>query len=479
MNLRLSKSKIQYFLQCPKRLYLDVHQPDMAEDTGNEMQIQAGERVGEIARTLFPGGVLIPYGETMLAETENHLNQGLELPLYEATFNHADVLVRADILLPVTKGFDLYEVKSASSVKPEYFSDCAIQTWVMNESGHRINNVYLSHINTGFVYTKEGDYKGLLNHAELTRPVMDNLIKAGQWVEDAYAVLKGDLPDVKTGSQCNSPYQCPFYNTCHGKQPKYPVTTLPYGGNMVKGLLADGIYDIRDIPEDRLTSEKHLMVYKSVRSGKVWIDPELRLILSKLTYPRYYIDFETINPAVPVWLDTRPYQQLPFQWSCHIEKSPGNIEHTEFLDITGKSPMRDFTSSLIDTLDDEGPVIVYSSFEKSRLTEMAKRFPEFADAIESIISRIVDLLPLMKKHYYHPEMHGSWSIKYVLPTIVPELSYADLEEVQHGGAAQAAFIESISPETSDDRKSSLKRNMLKYCELDTLAMVEIVNKLAD
>jgi hypothetical protein len=191
-------------------------------------------------------------------------------------------------------------------------------------------------------------------------------------------------------------------------------------------------------------------------------------------YPRYYLDFETIQFAVPIWIGTRLYQQLPFQCSCQIEDARSEINHEDFLNISGEYPLKPFINKLIKLLGDNGPIFVYSAFEKSRLSELACFFPERSDAIEKIKDRLVDLLPLVRNHYYHPDMKGSFSIKALLHTVAPEMDYSNLEEVQDETSSQPAFLEAINVETSSDRKKDLRRKMLKYCNMDTIAMVKLV-----
>ena len=274
--------------------------------------------------------------------------------------------------------------------------------------------------------------------------------------------------------QCNNPYDCPFIEYCDPVTTEYPVECLPHGTRTAIALRNEGVRDIRDIPAGRLSSENHERVRRVTISGQHELEPAARLEMLDLDYPRYYIDFETIMFAIPRWLGSRPYRQIPFQWSCHIEKAPGELSHVEFLDTSGHDPSRAFIESLIEAVGEKGPILVYNAgFENTRLKEMAERFVEHEAAVASIIDRVVDLLPIARKHYYHPDMKGSWSIKNVLPTIAPELDYANLEEVQHGGAAQDAFIEAIHPDTTERRKQAIRNNLIEYCKLDTFAMVKI------
>jgi hypothetical protein len=186
------------------------------------------------------------------------------------------------------------------------------------------------------------------------------------------------------------------------------------------------------------------------------------------------LDFETLAPAVPIFAGTRPFEALPFQWSCHVEKSPGAIEHTEFLDLGAEPPMRRLAESLLTTLGTTGPILAYTPYERRVLRELAARYADLAAPLAAVAERIVDLHPPTRQHYYHPAMQGSWSIKAVLPTVAPDLSYASLGDVQDGLAAQTAYVEAIAPATSDTRRAALRKALLDYCRQDTLALVRLV-----
>jgi len=477
---RLSKSKILAGLQCPKRLYLEIFHGELAEVGEHAQRLFAiGHEVGEVAQRLHPDGILIQHQENLsraLEETRQLLAQASLAPLFEATFSEEGVLVRVDILERNASGLVLTEVKAATSVKAQYYPDCAIQAWVVAQAGYRLDAVNLAHVDNSFVYEEEGDYTGLLRPVDVTAEVGELLPEVAGWVRRCQEILEGDMPDIETGPQCHDPYDCPFLHHCNKIHTEYPVTTLPRGGRVAAELLEEGVVDIRDIPPGRLTNERHIRIHEAVLSGEPFLDPEARSIVRALPYPRYYLDFETIAFAVPIWLGTRPYQQLPFQWSCHIEQAPGEMRHEEFLDISGEAPMRRFAERLIEVVGDTGPVIVYNAgFENRIMRELGKMFPDLSSALEAIKDRVFDLLPVARNHYYHPAMHGTWSIKAVLPTVAPDLGYQMLEEVQHGGEAQEAYLECIHPETSPERKLELERQLKAYCALDTLAMVRIAH----
>lgn len=475
----LSKSKIIAGLQCPKRLYLEVHHPDLAEvSEESERKFEIGHQVGEVATHQFPGGVMIEFDDGLshaLKETRKILSESPDIPVYEATFSKGGVLVRADIFLKEKTGYRLVEVKASTSVKDYYLNDVAIQAWTVTEAGYPLDRMELAHIDNTFVYQGDGDYEGLFRYEDVKERALPLVDSVPKWVDEFKQVLQGDMPEIGIGSHCHDPFDCEFIGYCSPEDcPEYPVSILPRGGKIIDELIEEGIEDVRDIPDGRLSNQNHERVRRVTVSGVPEIAPEIRAFMKGLSYPRYYIDFETAQFAVPIWVGTRPYEQLPVQWSCHVENETGELEHREFLDISGNAPMKDFAESLIAAVGEQGAIIVYSSYEKTILRKLAEMHPEHSQEIERIIERLVDLLSVVRNHYYHPQMMGSWSIKAVLPTVAPDLNYSELEEIAEGGAAQVAYLEAIDPETTDERRNEIKDRLLEYCKLDTFALVKMV-----
>ena len=488
----LSKSRLNDFRQCPRRLYLSVHHPELKQESDDSQQnFATGNEVGEIARAFHPEGILIEQQNLSdaLRATETLIAGKPRRPLFEATFQHNGLLVRADLLLPAKRGWHLVEVKSSGEVKPYHLEDAAIQTHVLRSSGINVARVAIQHLNTKFVYPGKSCYHQVKRNGEINSLFMqedvtdklDELIgEVPKWVSGAQATLAGKMPPP-TGN-CEKPFPCPFQEYCYPaeSQPEYPVTLLPQanGKKIAADLLEQGYDDLRKVPLALLKNETHQRIWNATRTGKHYLGKGAADALSALPYPRYFHDFETINPAVPTWKGTSPYQQVPFQWSCHIQRRTGKLDHKMFLDLSGNDPSRNCAETLIAALGKRGPVFVYNqSFEINRLKELAGRYADLAEELGAIIKRIVDLLPITREHYYHPDMKGSWSIKAVLPTIAPDLDYANLEEVQDGGAAQAAYLEAIHPETTVDRKREREKQLRVYCERDTEAMVRLAQFL--
>lgn len=475
----LSKSRILLHRQCPKRLWLKVYRPELEEvDDSNQARFATGTYVGELAQQLYPNGVLID-GDNLgkaVADTQAVL-AGEKRPIFEATLQAGGLLIRADLMLPDQDGYRMVEVKSSTGVKGYHLTDAAIQSWVAQQANLPLTSVEIAHIDNSFVYSG-GDYQGLFHYADVSEQISCMKDEVPNWIKAAQETLSGEEPCIATGDQCNSPFPCSFTDYCSPEaesESTFPPEVLPYGGTLAATLRAEGYTDLRDVPEARMESWKHQRVWRATKDGQAELNPEAGKIIASLPYPRYYIDFETINPAVPIWAGTRPYMQVPFQWSCHVETTSDVMSHCAFLADGQSDPRRPFAESLIDAIGTNGPVFVYNApFERSRMQELAEYYPDLAPALEAGIDRIVDLLPIARDHYYHPEMRGSWSIKAVLPTIAPDLAYDNLE-VANGGMAQDAFTEIMQAETLPERRQQLHDALLLYCERDTLAMVRIAH----
>jgi len=471
-------------MQCPKRLYLTINPPEVTaeEERGECLPILNGYAVGDMACELYPG-VMVEYDHGLSAaikETERLVRDQSVKRIHEATFNFSDVLVRVDLLERTDAGWILTEVKGSTSVKAYHLDDAAIQTWVLQGCGLTIDAVHLMHVNNQFVYGGDGNYQGLLVAEDISATVFPRLDTiAGQ--KDAFMqMLQGDEPDIGMGAHCYSPFECDFCSYCKPDDgPAYPITVLPrMHAPQREALQADGYVDLRDIPDGVLTNWNQQRVWRATCSGAAEFDAAEIRALKELPWPRYYLDFETIALAVPRWKGVRPYMQVPFQWSCHIHCEDKQLRHVEFLDTTGDDPRRACAETLVKHIGRDGVLIAYNAgFERRVIRELAELYPDLSDALLDMTERFVDLLPITRNAYYHPSQMGSWSIKAVLPALVPELSYADLDGVHHGEEAQLAWLKASNMD--DEQRSILNQQLKAYCKLDTLAMVKIVDALLD
>lgn len=486
----LSKSKLISAWQCPKKLHLEKHHPELAVvSPQTESLFATGHLVGKISQQLYGTreSVEIPFNRNMhimVRETQRLLESGADFPIFEASFRVENVLVRVDILVPDDDGWSAIEVKASTSVKDYHVLDCAIQDWVMRTSGLPLKSISLAHINNQFVYEGDGDYHGLLEQVDLTDDVRTVEPTVVDMISKARDAVLGYFPEVFVGSQCNKPYDCQFQEHCWPSDTEYPVRGL--GGSKAKlgQYVASGARDIRDVAADDISADTQLRIHRVTCAGEPEVLGNARRILESLDYPRYYLDFETIAPAVPFWAGTRPYAAVPVQWSCHIDDGTGDgslaaMRHEEFLDLSGKAPMRTLAEKLIECLGDDGPVLMYTNYEERVIEGLIELFPDLKAPLRAIIGRLFDLHPVVKDNYYHPDMLGSWSIKAVLPTIARHMDYANLEGIKEGTGASDGFVEAIDPETFDKRRAVLEEQLLRYCRFDTEAMVEIVRFFTD
>lgn len=481
-NRGLSKSRIIAHRQCPKRLWLKSYRPDLEEvDDESQARMASGTRAGEIAQSLFPKGILIDREdmEKALIDTQKALGQKPRRPIFEAGFRANGILVFIDLLLPSNKGYRLAEVKSSTGIKDYHYEDAAIQTWVVEEAGISISKVEIAHIDNTFVYQGDGEYKGLFTFAGITKDIRPLVSQVPKWAAEARKTLSGDEPNVSVGDHCHDPFDCPFIKYCAPQsddaESGYPPETLSYGRKLAATLRMEGYNDLRDVPEDRLEKPKHKRQRRAALNSKPELDPEAGEMIRNLPFPRFYLDFETISLAMPIWRGTRPYQKIPFQWSCHSEMEDGTVTHRYFLTDGLNDPRKAFVDSMLTALGEHGPIFAYkASFEIGRIKELAEAFPQIAKPLLAIVNRIIDLLPIARAHYYHQDMHGSWSLKNVIPTIAPDLRYDEMD-VGDGGAAESAFREILDPATAHDRKDFLRRALLEYCERDTLALVKMAH----
>jgi hypothetical protein len=479
----LSKSKLTTFEQCSRRLWQQVHAPERAEvDDEQEARMATGHTVGEIACDLWPSGVMVEADKGLgaaLTTTRELIEAGHPGPIFEATFEHDGVLIRADILSrDGAGGWHLAEVKSSTSVKDYHLGDLATQVWVLNEAGLKLSGAAIRHIDTSFVLQPEGNFAGLFADADCLADIGAVVRDRTQVVAAARSVLAGDEPVITPGNQCSNPFDCEFWGWCTRDVPagpEWPVDILPNGGG--KRWRAQGVENLLELDESAL-SVRHAMVLAATRDDIPYHDDEgARSAMKNWGWPRAWLDFETINPGIPRWAGTRPYQQVPFQFSLHLEQKDGTITHHEFLDISGDDPRRLCAEALIAMVPEGATIIAYSAgFERGVLRNLAEVYPELALRLIAMAEATQDLLPVARAHWYHRDQRGSWSIKAVLPT-VGVLDYAGME-VKDGAEAQAAYLEAIHPGTETIRKRNLEEGLRVYCERDTWAMIAIARKLA-
>jgi predicted RecB family nuclease len=487
VTTKLSKSRFVAGCQCLKRLYLQVHQPTLVAepDEATEAIIEQGREVGILARQLFPGGVEVRSEGALdqAIRATRELTANHEVPaIFEGTFEHGGVLVRVDILHRRRDGrWRLIEVKSTTDVKDHHVGDVAIQHRVVTRSGVDLAASCLAHVSRDYVY--EGgpiDASRFFRIRNLTRQVERLQTELTVQLRSEFQILAmPEAPNIPAGRQCSDPFTCEFFDHCNPPLPDDHILQLPrIHASTVAKLVELGVESIHDIPEDYPLSVRLRRACTSVQMRKPWYGSELRDELEKLKYPIYFADFETVNPALPRFASMRPYDQIPFQWSVHVQRQPGSVpEHFEFLATDKSDPRKAFISALCDVIGDRGSIVVYSQqFESQRLLDLASWLPEFSGRIKKIQGRLWDLLPIVRNHIYHPAFGGSYSLKSVLPALVPEMTYEGME-VADGQAAGLAWESLICGDCSEAERQRKRKTLLEYCCQDTLGMVRLVEKL--
>ena len=505
----LSKSRLLAYRQCAKRLWLTVNAPQLLEDSSTtQASYAAGHRLGGIAQDIFnPNGrshifdVMGDGVSAVLAGTQRMISTtGTKLrkrtTLFEAGFEAAGVRAFVDVLQPVRGPADLpsrwgiVEVKSGGEVKDVYFEDVAIQYYAAIEAGLELDCIAIAHVDTSWTYEGDEQYGGLLKLVDATHEIQGLVQAVPGWVIEAQAVLrKRAAPARKTGAHCTDPYPCGFLAHCHSNEPvvEHPVQWLPRVSTKAlrEHLQKPQVRSIRDVPAD-LLDVSQLRVKQATSTGRAFVDKKgLAKALVAHGKPCFFLDFETTSDVVPRWAGTRAYQAVPFQFSLHRVGARGGVGHTGFLDISGHDPRLPLAKALVKACGTSGVIFAYNSVFESRCLRMLAdyavgeaRKPRLARALLAIRARLVDMLPLMREHYYHPSQQGSWSLKAIVPALVPELSYDGLNGVQNGGDAQTAYLEVIDCETTAVRKKELRQQLIRYCTLDTLALVEIWRKFS-
>ena len=478
----LSKSLYIRGLQCHKSLFLQKYNPDLKDDISDSQEaiFQGGRDVGTLAWELFPGGVEIPYEglshQEQLDLTQSKIQEG-QKTIYEATFSYQGIFVKVDILHKGKTGWDIYEVKASTKVKDVHIDDVAVQYYVVSGTALPVSRAYLVHINNKYVRKGDIDVTKLFTKEDLTEEVIEKQSSIKKESKKQKKMLQGKEPNIDIGSYCDDPYTCDFHDHCWSHVPEDSVFDIK--GRIDRfSLYNEGYLSMYDVPQDRLKPDQ-IMQIEYNRNKQVKTDRKnIQTFLKTVKYPLAFFDFETFMAAVPPYDGIKPYQQIPFQYSLHIlEKPDGKLQHHEYLARPRQDPREDLTNNLINQMPDKGSVLVYNqSFEIGILKNLAELFPQQKKKIEKIISNVVDLMaPFKNRDIYHWQMNGSFSLKAVLPAMVSQLSYEHLD-VSDGGMAMEAYA---AMNQTDDKKeiARIRKSLLEYCKMDTLAMVEIIKKL--
>ncbi len=484
----LSKSKYIAGCQCARRVWLACREPSLASEASPAQQalFDTGSQVGVRAHALFPGGVAVEepawkHAEAVARTAKLMADEGVPA-IFEAAFEHRGVRIRVDVLERLRPDrWGLREVKAATTRKDVHLDDVAVQRFVLDGSGVRIPSVELMLVDREFVRGEgEIDWPRFFKRIEVTDDVDAVLAEVPGRVAAMHEILEeAAAPEVEPDGHCFYPYDCEYWAACTRAKPADWIYNLPsLTGERLDQLRASGIERIGEIPSDVQLTELQARARDAVRSGEVGVAPGLAEALGAAGPPAFYLDFETLNAAIPLWPGTRPYDQIPFQWSLHHVDAQGALSHREFLAAGRGDPRRELAEALLEALGNDGPpVLVYSAFESGVLRALADALPDRAAPLESVRARLVDLLPIVRAHVYHRDFGRSFSLKSVAPALVPGFGYADLDGVAVGGEASAAFAKIAAGLVERGGEQRLRAQLLAYCQRDTLALVEVHRSL--
>lgn len=472
----LTKTNYLAYLQCPKQFWLAMNQPELAAspDLSAQRRFRIGQQVDRLACASFPNGRFIPHysqPEKMAAATHQAIAEGATT-LFQATMTVDDLLIRADILTHTGVGWHLIEVKSSTSVKEEHLPDAAFQVYVVEKAGVKVTQASIMHLNHE---CRHPDLSNLFTLTDVTAQIRPLLPAIPTHITHMQQLLAQETPPgTKIGRHCSKPTTCSFYDHCWQGIEGLTIHHIPrLTPAKIQQLETAGALYLADVPPHFvLTDTQRAFVTRFVQQ-QIQIDAlAIQQQLAALQQPLYFLDFETIDHAIPVYDGCCPYQQVPFQYSCHQLTADGKLLHHEYLHTTPDDPRPNLVTTLLHHIGPTGHIVVYNAtFERGILKGLAEMFPQYADHLQSMINRLWDQLDIFKHHYQHYQFGGSNSLKSVLPVVVPTLNYQELT-VQNGTQAQTVW-EQLIDGTDETTRQELTAQLQAYCHLDTLAMVEL------
>ena len=482
----LSKSRFLAGLQCPLRLWFQCYNRELAAPVSPSQQalFDMGHEVGRLATSLYPGGIAIEedhlHHEQAVASTREAMADPGVSAVYEAGFLHDAVRIRVDVLERRAGGrWNLIEVKSSASAKDVHLPDVAVQCHVLKGSGLDVERAGILHLNNRYVYDGgELDPAELFAFTDLTRQAIAYQPEVISRLRELKEMLSGGTPPaVEPDRHCLSPHRCEFWEHCTKGKPEFWVMNLAgITQERMESLAAAGIEDIRDVPDGFPLTALQQRIRACVVNGVEYVAPELTDELRDVEWPTHFLDFETVAPAIPRYAGTRPYQTTPFQWSDHILHEDGSLDHRKFLHEDEGDPREAFCRTLLEALGDRGSVFIYTTYEVKIITGLADAFPYYSERLLAAADRTKDLCATVKRHFYHPGFQGSFSLKSVLPALVPSMGYEGLA-IQEGNQASLEYLRMLDPSVAAGERARIKAELLTYCRHDTLAMVRIREEL--
>jgi len=491
--VRISKSLYIRGLQCSKSSYLEVYRRQLKTVTDSAQSLfRDGQLVGRTAQGLFPGGVHIPYipgakgQDDQVRLTQAAMDSGVSV-IYEAAFLFGDAFAKVDILVRAGNGTDnaytwnIYEVKSGTSAEATHLEDIAFQYYVLTGAGVRIGTVSLVYLNSEYVRQGELNLNELFTCKDLTEYAKAREGFVSEELVRQRVILVGEMPEQGIGKHCAAPYDCEYKQHCWSHIPKDSVFDLRGNGVNKYDLYNQGIIKQEDVPAEilkKMNAKQRQQVEATINRVNSYNPKAVAKFLDGLKFPVSNFDVETFSSPIPLYDGMKPYQQTAFQYSLHIVGQDGTMQHHEFLAKPGIDPRPSFIQSLAAAMPSTGSVVAFNmSFERGIIAGLAKRFPEYEALAASWMSNLVDLMvPFRQRDVYFWAMKGSYSIKYVLPSLCSELSYKGFE-IANGSAAMAAYHEMTALIDDPEKLAKLRANLLKYCHLDTFGMVRLIEAL--
>jgi len=485
---RLSKTRFLSGQQCHLRLWYEVWARELASpvDAATEAIFAAGHEVGELARDRFAGGILVEedhlHGREAVHSTAVLLAARAVRAIYEGGFEHAGVLVRADILVRTRDGgWDLVEVKSTTRVKEVHDLDLAIQAWVLRGAGVALRRCGVLTLDRDYVWPGGAyDLDALFRLHDRTAEVESLLPGIRAEVANLHAMLAAArAPDIAPGAQCRTPYPCPFHAHCtrDAAHPEWPLESLPaLPARRREELRIMGIEDVREIPQDFDLGALQQVARQAICTGTDVIHGDLAGALASVRHPVHHLDFETVGPAIPGYSGTRAYDTVAFQFSVHTWHADGQLTHREYLHTDAGDPREPLARALLDALGEQGAIVVYTGFEQRVIGALADALPPLAAPLRALLPRLWDLHAVLRRSYYHPRFLGSFSIKSVLPALVPGLGY-DALAISDGNLAAASYLQALRSADAGLRER-IFRALREYCGRDTLGLLRIREALA-
>lgn len=489
-NKYLTKSKYVKGMQCPKMLWMDEHMPEEAISKTNPSILENGLRAGEVARGYFGDFALVEFDanvENMCKETARLMEAGEE-NIAEATFMYENMLCRVDILHFNGENNDIVEVKSATKIRDEYYFDVSFQYYVLTNAGVQVDKIYLIYENNEYYRCGELDLQELFIKEDVTDYAKALATTVEVNADEFLRFMNAETePEKEIDVCCEKPFECDYKEYCSRFVPRPSVLDIAglYSSKKYR-YYQDGIVTFEDI-----ITKPYLLNLRQMKQVQAEVNQEpptvetkrIKAFLDTLTYPMYHLDFETFQPAVPPFDDTKPWMQIPFQYSLHVQREKyGPLEHYEFLAKEGTDPRRELAEQLCRDIPLDVCSLAYNMrFEQMIIRQLAATYDDLADHLMNIHDNMRDLMiPFKEQSYYARELEGSYSIKYVLPAMCPDdsqLDYTVLDQIHNGSEAMDAFPRMGDGSMSPEEIERTRKNLLAYCGLDTLAMVKVLEKL--